>query len=82
MSNSSNYEDKRYLFFYQKEMDKGEGALITLDEIGSALEYAHGSITPTYIYELVEVVIPRMYEEGEVPEDFKEQKRPIKVTYV
>jgi hypothetical protein len=81
MSNNSNYEDKRYLYFMQEEMDEGEGGIDPTDDYQDPLEFANASSTPTYIYELVEVVIPRGYEE-EVTEDFKEQKRPIKVTYV
>lgn len=77
---SQDYEDKRYLYLYQEEMDKEKGTLLALNDRGHASSIARGRDTPTYIYELVEVVIPRAYE-GEVIED-KEQKRPIKVTYV
>jgi hypothetical protein len=81
MSNNSNYEDKRYLCFTQGEMDEGEGDIEPTDDYCDPLEFAKESSTPTYIYELVEVVIPRGYE-GEVVSEDKEQKRPIKVTYV
>jgi hypothetical protein len=80
MSNNSNYEDERYLYFSQREMNMGKGALATVNERSHALEFAQRSDTSTYIYELVEVVIPRACGE-EAPED-SEQKRPIKVTYV
>jgi hypothetical protein len=82
MSNNSDYEDKRYLFFCQEEMDVGEGEIVPTDDYGYTSSYATRRSSPTYIYELDEVVIPRAYEGEEVTEDFKEQKRPIKVTYV
>lgn len=73
---SRDYEDKRYVFFNQEEMDGGEGSIVTSRD-RSELRFEHyAEPPPYYVYELVEVILP------EEMKDHSDEKRPIKVTYV